>query len=62
MRTKQSCKSVIKEQIREQLKREKEKKKESPSRSAQSLEALRQAQEIVYKDYVDSIPFTNNFD
>ena len=60
--TKQSCKSDIKEQIREYLKREKEKKKEPPSQSAIYLEALRQVEEVVYEDYVGSIPFTNNFE
>ena len=44
------------------MKREKEKKKEPSSLSAVYLEALRQAQEVVYKDYVGSIPFTNNFE
>ena len=41
---------------------EKKKKKEPPPRSALYLEAVRQAQEVVYKEYVASIPFTNNFE
>ena len=59
---KQSCGSDIKEHVREHLKWEKEKKKEPPSQSAVYLEAIRQAQEVVYKEYVGSIPFTNNFE
>ena len=60
--TKQSRKSDIKEQVREHLKRKKEKKKKPPSRFAVYLKALGQDQEVVYKDYVDRIPFTNNFE
>ena len=54
----------MKEQVREHLERElaKRKNKEPPSRSALYLEAVRQAQEVVHKDYVASIPFTNNFE
>ena len=54
----------IKEQVREHLEREltKKKNKEPPFRSALYLEAVRQAQEVVYKEYVASIPFTNNFE
>ena len=54
----------MKEQVREHLERElaKKKNKEPPSRSALYLEAVRQAQEVVYKEYVASIPFTNNFE
>ena len=54
----------MKEQIREHLERElaKKKNKEPPSRSALYLAAVRQAQEVVYKEYVASIPFTNNFE
>ena len=54
----------MKEHIREHLERElaKKKNKEPPSRSALYLEAVRQAQEVVYKEYVASIPFTNNFE
>ena len=54
----------MKEQVREHLERElaKKKNKEPPSRSALYLEAIRQAQEVVYKEYVASIPFTNNFE
>ena len=54
----------IKEQVREYLERElaKKKNKEPPSRSALYLKAIRQAQEVVYKEYVASIPFTNNFE
>ena len=33
-----------------------------PSRSASYIEAVRQAHDFVYKDYNDSIPFTNNFE
>ena len=54
--------SDIMEQVKEHLKREKEKKMEPPSRFAVYLEADRQAQEVVYKEYVGSIPFTNNFE
>ena len=61
---KQSRGVGMKEQVREHLERElaKKKNKEPPSRSALYLEALRQAQEVVYKEYVSSIPFTNNFE
>ena len=61
---KQSQGVGMKEQVREHLERElaKKKNKEPPSRSALYLEALRQAQEVVYKEYVASIPFTNNFE
>ena len=61
---KQSCGSNIKEQVRAHLEREleKKKKKEPPSRSILYLEAIKQAQEVVYKEYVASIPFTNNFE
>ena len=61
---KQSHGSDIKEQIRAHLEREleKKKKKEPSSRSALYLKAVRQAQEVVYKEYVASIPFTNNFE
>ena len=54
----------MKEQVREHLERElaKKKNKEPPSRSALYLEAVRQAQEVVYKEYVASISFTNNFE
>ena len=54
----------MKEQVREHLERElaKKKNKEPPSRSALYLVAVRQAQEVVYKEYVASIPFTNNFE
>ena len=54
----------MKEQVRDHLERElaKNKNKEPPSRSALYLEAVRQAQEVVYKEYVASIPFTNNFE
>ena len=54
----------MKEQVKEHLERElaKKKNKEPPSRSALYLEAIRQAQEVVYKEYVASIPFTNNFE
>ena len=54
----------MKEQVREHLERElaKKKNKEPPSRSALYLEAVRQAQKVVYKEYVASIPFTNNFE
>ena len=53
----------MKEQVREHLERElaKKKNKEPPSRSALYFEVVRQAQEVVYKEYVTSIPFTNNF-
>ena len=43
-------------------KTEKKKKKESLPPSAIYLEALRQAQEVVYEEYDSSIPFTNNFE
>ena len=61
---KQSRGVGMKEQVREHLERElaKKKNKEPPSRSALYLEAVRQAQEAVYKEYVASIPFTNNFE
>ena len=61
---KQSRGVDIKEQVRAHLERElaKKKNKEPPSRSALYLEAVRQAQEVVYKEYVASIPFTNNFE
>ena len=54
----------MKEQVWEHLERElaKKKNKEPPSRSALYLAAVRQAQEVVYKEYVTSIPFTNNFE
>ena len=54
----------IKEQVRAYLERELAKKmnKEPPSRSMLYFEAIRQAQEDVYKEYVASIPFTNNFE
>ena len=54
----------IKEQVRAHLERKlaKKKNKEPPSRSALYLKAVRQAQEVVYKEYVPSIPFTNNFE
>ena len=54
----------MKEHVREHLERElaKKKNKEPPSRSALYLEAVRQAQEVNYKEYVASIPFTNNFE
>ena len=60
----QSRKSDIKEQVRAHLEREleKKKKKEPPSQTALYLEAIRQAQEVIYKEYVASIPFTNNFE
>ena len=60
----QSCGGGMKEQVREHLERElaKKKNKEPPSRSALYLEAVRQVQEVVYKEYVASIPFTNNFE
>ena len=60
---KQSHGVDIKEQVRAHLERElaKKRNKEPPSRSALYLEAVRQAQEVVYKEYVASIPFTNNF-
>ena len=63
-RPKQSRGSDIKEQVRAHLEREleKKKKKEPPSRSALYLEVVRQAQEVIYKEYVASIPFTNNFE
>jgi hypothetical protein len=50
----------IREQVREHLFREKY--YQEPSRNAKYIEAVRQAHEIVYEDYVDSISFTNNFD
>ena len=61
---KQSRGVGMKEQVREHLERElaKKKSKEPPSRSALYLEAVRQAQEVVYKEYVASILFTNNFE
>ena len=61
---KQSHGVGIKEQVREHLERELAKKnnKEPPSRSVLYLEAVRQAQEVVHKEYVASIPFTNNFE
>ena len=61
---KQSRGVGIKEQVREHLEKElaKKKNKEPPSRSALYLEAVRQAREVVYKEYVASIPFTNNFE
>ena len=48
----------------EHLERElaKKKNKEPPSRSVLYLEAVRQAQEVVYKEYVARIPFTNKFE
>ena len=54
----------MKDQVREHLERElaKKKNKEPPSQSALYLEVVRQAEEIVYKEYVASIPFTNNFE
>ena len=54
----------IKEQVKAHLERElaMKKNKEPPSRSALYLEVVRQAQEVVYKEYVPSIPFTNNFE
>ena len=54
----------MKNQVKEHLERElaKKKNKETPSRSALYLQAVRQAQEVVYKEYVTSIPFTNNFE
>ena len=60
----QSRRVGMKEQVREHLERElaKKKNKEPPSRSVLYLEAVRQAQEVVYKEYVASIPFTNNFE
>lgn len=33
-----------------------------PSRNAKYIEAVREAHEFVYKDYNDTIPFTNNFE
>ena len=61
---KQTRGSDIKEHVSAHLERELEKKKkkekEPPSRFALYLEAVRQAQEVVYKEYVASIPFTNN--
>ena len=61
---KQSRGAGMKEQVRDHLERElaKKKNKEPPSQSALYLEAVRQAQEVVYKEYVASIPFTNNFE
>ena len=61
-RQRQSRGVGMKEQVREHLERElvKKKNKEPPSRSALYLAAVRQAQEVVYKEYVASIPFTNN--
>ena len=54
----------MKEQVREHLEREltKKKNKELLSQSVLYLEAVRQVQEVVYKEYVASIPFTNNFE
>ena len=54
----------MKEQVRDHLERElaKKKNKEPPSQNALYLAAVRQAQEVVYKEYVASIPFTNNFE
>ena len=54
----------MKEQVREHLERElaKKKNKEPPSRSALYLAAVRQTQEVFYKEYVASIPFTTNFE
>ena len=61
---KQSRAGGMKEQVREHLERElaKKKNKEPPSRSALYLEAIRQAQEVINKEYVASISFTNNFE
>ena len=61
---KQSRGVGMKEQVREHLERELAKKKnnEPPSQSALYLQAVRQAQEVVYKEYVASIPFTNNLE
>ena len=61
---KQSRGVDIREQVRAHLERElaKKKNKEPPSQSALYLEAVRQAQEVIYKEYVASIPFTNNFE
>ena len=61
---KQSRGGGMKEQVRDHLERELAKKtnKEPPSRSVLYLEVVRQAQEVVYKEYVASIPFTNNFE
>ena len=61
---KQSFGIGMKEQVKEHLERElaKKKNKEPPSRSALYLEADRQAQEVVYKEYVARILFTNNFE
>ena len=63
-RQKRSRGGGMKEHVRDHLERElaKKKNKEPPSRSALYLEAVRQAQEVVYKEYVASIPFTNNFE
>ena len=63
-RQKQSRGVGMKEQVREHLERELAKKKnnEPPSQSALYLQAVRQAQEVVYKEYVASIPFTNNLE
>ena len=63
-RQKQSRGVGIKKQVREHLERELAKKmnKEPPSRSLLYLEAVRQAQEVIYKEYVASIPFINNFE
>ena len=54
----------MKEQVRKHLERElaKKKNKETPSRSALYLEVVKQALEVIYKEYVASIPFTNNFE
>ena len=63
-RQRQSRGVGMKEQVREHLERElaKKKNKEPPSRSVLYLQAVRQAQEVIYKEYVASIPFTNNFE
>ncbi len=59
--TKTSCHSVsIRDQVREHMFQQRN--YQPPSRSAKHLEAVRQAHEFVYKDYVGSIPFTNNFE
>ena len=61
---KQSRGVDIKEQVRAHLERElaKKKNKEPPFQSALYVEAVRQAQKVVYKEYVASIPFINNFE
>ena len=63
-RQKQTRRVDIKEHVRAHLERElaKKKNKESSSRSALYLEAVRQAQDVVHKEYVPSIPFTTNFE